>query len=76
MRTGTVLHGPREGEIITIGSCTLVLPEPLPKMTAAAFVTDTQCLPAELRGDRFYRFRVDDDGRGWWVEDRVFGNLS
>jgi hypothetical protein len=73
MRTGTVLHGPREGEIMTADNCTLVLPEPPSKMT---FVADAQCLPTEPRGDRHYRFRVDDDGRGWWVEDRVFGNLS
>jgi hypothetical protein len=73
MRTGTVLHGPREGEIFTADSCTLLLPEPSPDLTTTC---DGGACLAPTFTQRRYRVRVDDDGRGWWVEDRVFGNLS
>lgn len=75
MRTGTVLHGPHEGEIITADSCELVLPEPPHTRMAYCGRDPDVRLAAQLK-PRHYQFRVDDDGRGWWVEDRVFGGLS
>lgn len=70
---GTVLGGPRDGEIYVADRPDILMHEPPPR---APFEFDEDPDPAYLppppasRHLARYEWRQDDDRRGWWVRHR------
>ena len=67
--TGTFLGGPYDGEIETYdlaGETPIIFrDDPMADENQFVILTDTPYIDSSE--PRMYEWRMDDDGRGWWV---------